>query len=193
MKQTFYIFIFILTQTLTFGQINSTVSNIFYNLPLDKSRADLREIIASDKRFVSTDTVSNIMKFTMPYFLGTIKETSIVKSNPDSTEIHLSFGSSTFSRTKGGEKDFIPIMFLSLKYYYSNIDSVKVEYDKLLKLLQVELKESSDTKMESTQSQFKAIGKLFENFNPYYSVEVLSASVTNNVYGLYIEFRREEK
>jgi hypothetical protein len=200
MAKTFvYIFIFFFASTIAVGQIHPTVKHIFYDLPLDKNRADLRETIATDKRFTSTDTVSNILKNSMPYFLGVTADKGVIKSKPDSTEIQLTFGSSTFASAKGGQKDFKSIDILNFKYFYSNKDSVELEYKNLIKMLSAVLKDSSDTKMETTyskdptRSQFKAVGKVFESFDPYYSVEILSASVTNNIFGLYIEFRREEK
>ena len=200
MTRTFvYIFLFFFASTFAVGQVHPTVKHIFYDLPLDKNRTDLREIIATDKRFTSTDTVSNFLKNSMPYFLGVTADKGVIKSKPDSTEIQLTFGISTFATVKGGQKDFKSIMILNFKFFYSNKDSVEIEYKNLLKILGAVIKDSNDTKMEttyskdSTRSQFKAVGKIFENFKPYYSVEILSASVTNNIYGLYIEFRREEK
>ena len=39
------------TDTVQTGQIQPVIKNIFYNLPLEKPRLDLREVILNDKRF----------------------------------------------------------------------------------------------------------------------------------------------
>ena len=47
------------TDTVKTFQVSSVIENIFYNLPLEKSRLELREVILNDKRFILTDTTFN--------------------------------------------------------------------------------------------------------------------------------------
>ncbi len=199
MTKTFIFISILFLSKLAIGQIHPTVKHIFYDLPLEKSRLDLREIIASDKRFTTSDTISNLFKNTMPYFLGVATDKGVVSSKPDSIEIHLSFANTTFANVKGGQQEYRTIMYLSLKYFYSNNSSVKAEYKNLIKMLSTTLKDSFDVEVKETYTsdpsrvQFKSIGKTFENFDPYYSVQILTTSMANNIYALNIEFRSEEK
>ena len=49
--------------TVQIRQVHSIIENIFYNLPLEKSRLDLREVIINDKRFILTDTTFSCQFF----------------------------------------------------------------------------------------------------------------------------------
>jgi hypothetical protein len=193
-KKYFSIFVFIFIALTGRGQIHPKVGQIFYDLPLDKTRAELREIIARDKRFRSTDTLSEIVKDSIPYFRGVTSDKGVIKSKPDSIEIQLTFGHSASIRSKSGQADL-----LKFKYFYSVKDSVESEYQNLVKLLNGVFKDSSDIRVETPYSkgspryQYNASGKVFENFDPYYRVELLKATMGNNTFALFVEYSRPEK
>jgi hypothetical protein len=194
-KRFSYIFIFFFSAFLAAGQIHPLVKQIFYDLPLDKTRSDLREIIAHDQRFRSTDTASETVKNLIPYFRGVTTDKGLITSTPEAIEILLTFGNSPSVSAHEGQTDLI----LNVKYFYSVKDSAEAGYRHLIKILPAAFKDSRDIKVEtpysggSTRYEFTAAGKLFENFNPYYRVEIVTASMANNTYGLFVEFRCKEK
>jgi hypothetical protein len=188
-KRCRYIFILLFATFCALGQIHPTVGQIFYDLPLDETRSELRELIAKDKRFTSTDTLSEKFKDSIPYFRGVTTDQGLIKSKPDLIEMQLTFGSN-------GEAEYNSMLVLNFKYFYSSKASVEAEYKNLVKLLSVAFKDSTDIKVETPYStglkRYKATGKQFKNLEPYYRVEVLKATMPNKAFGLFVEFRRKE-
>ncbi len=116
------------TDTWQSKQIHPVIKNIFYNLPLEKSRLDLREIIVNDKRFILTDTAFNNYKPSL-FFKGITTDKGLIKSNPDSIQVMLIYGNAALVTEKGGEEDFTkhPMIF-ECKYYFSNKGIAELEY-----------------------------------------------------------------
>ncbi|MFM9949559.1 MAG: hypothetical protein ACKV1O_16600, partial [Saprospiraceae bacterium] len=91
--------------TVQTSQVHPIIENIFYNLPLEKSRLDLREVIINDKRFILTDTTFN--DYPPPtFFKGITADKGLIKSNPDSIQVLLAYGNAALVTEKGGQKDF---------------------------------------------------------------------------------------
>lgn len=190
------------SDTLT-AQIDSVIKQIFYNLPLEKSRLELREVILSDKRFISTDSIFNDYQ-PSSFFKGKTTSTGVVESAPDSIQILLAYGHTSLATEKGGEPDFKNIVLLNCQYFYSSQDSVEKEFNKLMQSINPILPDSRSEKSESPYSigqisgQMKIIGNIFENFNPYYrigisSISMLSDSNQKSIYVLDIVFSKEDK
>jgi hypothetical protein len=100
-------------------QVHPIVENIFYNLPLEKSRLDLREVIVNDKRFILTDTTFNGYPPTT-FFKGVTANKGFIKSNPDSIQVLLAYGNAALVTEKGGQEDFNKHpMLLECKYFFS--------------------------------------------------------------------------
>ena len=199
MKKTIYIYILLFLQILAFGQTDQIIKHIFFDLPLDLNRTELRKAISSDKRFKISDTISNLFKETMPYFQGHSSEKGVIKVDPDSIEIQLTFGSNSISTIKGNQAESKDVMELNLRYFFNNKDIVKEEYINLLQTLNVALKDSQETNRKITWSanptfnDFKAVGKIFSNYEPYYTIEILIANFSSNRYALYLTFEKEDK
>lgn len=194
------------TQTADTGQarqVQPIIENIFYNLPLEKSRLDLREIIINDKRFILKDTTFNNFK-PSSFFKGITKDKGLIKSNPDSIQVMLFLGNTSLTTEKGGEADFKDIMLLNFKYFYSSKDNVEIEYKRILNMLYPILKDSSSEKSESPYSngnvrgQMTVISEIFQNYNPYYRVGISSISKvpsdnSKSIFTLDIVFSKEDK
>ena len=188
--------------TLT-DKIHPTVKQIFYNLPLEKSRLELREVILNDKRFFSTDTIFNNYQ-PSSFFKGNAIDKGLMESKPDSIQILLALGNTSLTIEKGGEADFKNIMLLNCKYFYSSKESVDKEYEKLLHRLYPILTDSTSEKSLSPYSigkesgQMIIVGKLFESFKPYFRIGISSITMlpTNNsksVFVLDIVFSKEDE
>lgn len=184
-------------------QVHPTVKKIFYDLPLEKSRKELLEVILNDKRFVSTDSIFNNYK-PNSFFKGISTNYGLIESKPDSIQILLALGYTSLTIEKGGEADFKNIMLLNCKYYYSSKDVVYIEYEKLLHKLYPILSDSTSDTSFSPYSIGKESGKMiidgkiFENFKPYYRIGISSISMLpdNNgksVYVLDLVFGKEDK
>ena len=194
---------FLKTQDSLISQIHPTIKQLFYDLPLEKSRKDLREIILNDKRFVSTDSIFNNYK-PDTFFKGNSVDKGQIGSMPDSMQILLALGYTSLSTEKGGEPDFKNISLLTFKYFFSSKDSVDKEYEKLLHSVYPILSDSSSEKSVSPYSigkesgQMIINGKLFESFNPYFrvgvsSISMLPANKSQSVFILDIVFSKEDK
>ena len=72
-------------------QVHPIIESIFYNLPLENSRLDLREVIVNDKRFILTDTTFNDYQ-PSSFFKGITADKGLIKSNPDSIQVMLIYG-----------------------------------------------------------------------------------------------------
>jgi len=199
MKQSFCILLLLGLSTLTEGQTNKKVKEIFYNLPLDASRKEISVKLNSDSRFRSTDKfLDSNSYFSEPSFIGLCSDLGLVKSKPDSLEVELTWGYSYSPKSKKKRNDFSDLYFKS-RYYYSSPDSVEKEYRNMLTILR---KLTSDTLSAGIdtiysdspiRSQLKAHGVEFVFHKPYYKVQVLFANITKNYFGLFLEYTRKEK
>lgn len=191
------------TDTGQTGQVHPIIENIFYNLPLDKSRLELREIIVNDKRFILTDTTFNDYP-PHTFFKGITADKGLIKSNPDSIQVLLAYGNAALVTEKGGQEDFDKHpMFLECKYFFSNKDSVDMEYTRLLNLVHPIYTDTSlikDDKWETAYSKGiqKCIGKIFDHFDTYYRVAIsyisfIPADGSKPVFVLDIVFSKEDK
>ena len=184
-------------------QIHPVIKQIFYNLPIEKSRKYLRDIILNDKRFVSTDSIFNNYQ-PSSFFKGITANRGQINSKPDSIKILLFLGNTSLSTEKGAEADFKDIMLLNCKYYYSSKNNVDMEYERLLNMLQPILKDTSSRKSESpfligkSHGQMIVVENIFESFNPYYRVGISSTSMipannSKSIFVLDIVFSKEDK
>jgi hypothetical protein len=185
------------------SQVHSVIENIFYNLPLEKSRLDLREVIVNDKRFILTDTTFNNFK-PSSFFKGITADKGLIKSNPDSIQVLLFYGNAALVTEKGGQEDSTKHpMGLQCKYFFSNKDSVELEYRSLLNLVYPIYTDTSSIKDDKWEAQFsksseKCIGKIFDHFDPYYRVGISYISVipvdgSKPVFVLDLVFSKEDK
>jgi hypothetical protein len=184
-------------------QVHPIIENIFYNLPLEKSRLDLRKVIINDKRFILTDTTFNDYPPTT-FFKGIITDKGLIKSNPDSIQVLLAYGNAALVTEKGGQEDFNkhPMLF-QCKYFFSNKDSVEMEYRRLSNLVHPIYTDTSSIKDDKWEAQFsksteKCIGKIFDHFDPYYRVSISYISVipvdgSKPIFVLDIVFSKEDK
>lgn len=188
-------------------QVHPIIENIFYNLPLEKSRLDLREIIVNDKRFFLTDTTFNNFK-PSSFFKGITADKGLIKSNPDSIQVMLFYGNAALVTEKGGQEDFNKHpMILECKYFYSNKDSVEMEYGRLLNMVHPIFTDTSSIKNDKWEANYsigkqigtqKCIGKIFDNFEPYYRLSISSVSFiptdgSKSFFVLDIAFSKEDK
>lgn len=181
------------------GQIHPAVKHIFYNLPLEKSRKDLREVIVNDQRFISTDTAFNNYK-PHSFFKGITADKGLIKSNPDSIKIMLVSGNTELTTEKGRPSDFKDVMILSCTYFYSDKGSIEMEYQRLLNMLHPIFYDSSSMKNETAYAKGtqKTIEQFFVSFEPYYDVSIsestkIPANGSKRVFELNIGFRKEDK
>ena len=189
--------------TVKASQVHSVIENIFYNLPLEKSRLDLREVIVNDKRFILTDTTFNNFK-PSSFFKGITADKGLIKSKPDSIQVMLFYGNAALVTEKGGQEDLNKHpMGLQCKYFFSNKDSVEMEYRSLLNLVYPIYTDTSSIKDDKWEAQFsksseKCIGKIFDHFDPYYRVGISYISIipvdgSKPVFVLDIVFSKEDK
>jgi hypothetical protein len=175
----------------TFGQTDKRVQSIFYELPLDKPRSEIERILQSDKRFQKLDVDSEM--FNMFTYWGRVLNQGIIKSKADSIDIELTYGISSNSNQKGSTR----LTHVKLRYFYSSLDTVEKEFKKLSNILNPISNNTSETRIDTIysdspiRSQFKAKGVTFHHNKPYYSVELLRATILKNRFGLYIEYTRE--
>jgi hypothetical protein len=184
-------------------QVNPIIKNIFYNLPLEKPRLDLREIIINDKRFILTDTAFNDYPPTT-FFKGITAVKGFIKSTPDSIQVLLAYGNAALVTEKGGQEDTTKHpMLLECKYFFSNKDSAEMEYSRLLNLVYPIYTDTSSIKDDKWEAQFsksseKCIGKILDHFDPYYRLAISTISVTpvdhaKPFFVLDIVFSKEDK
>ena len=191
------------TDTEQTGQVHPVIESIFYNLPLEKSRLDLREVIVNDKRFILTDTTFNDYPPTT-FFKGITSDKGLIKSNPDSIQVLLAYGNAALVTEKGGQEDFNKHpMLLECKYFFSNKDSVEMEYTRLLNLVHPIYTDTSSIKDDKWETAYskgaqKCIGKIFDHFDTYYRVAIslisfIPADGSKPVFVLDIVFSKEDK
>ena len=185
------------------GQVHPIIENIFYNLPLEKFRLDLREVILNDKRFVLTDTTFNDYPPTT-FFKGITADKGLIKSKPDSIQVMLIYGNATLVTEKGGQEDSTKHpMILECKYFFSNRESAEMEYERILNLVHPIYTDTSAIMDDKWEAQFsksteKCIGKIFDHFDPYYRLGISYISVipvdgSKAVFVLDIAFSKEDK
>lgn len=185
------------------GQIHPIIENIFYNLPLEKSRLELREVILNDERFVLTDTTFNDYPPTT-FFKGITADKGLIKSKPDSIQVMLIYGNAALVTVKGGQEDSTKHpMILECKYFFSNRESAEMEYGRIVNLVHpiyTDTKTIMDDKWEAEflKSKEKCIGKIFDHFDPYYRLGISYITVTpvddsKHVFVLDIAFSKEDK
>jgi hypothetical protein len=159
------------------SQVDAVIENIFYNLPLEKSRLELREVMVNDKRFISTDTTFNNFK-PSTFFKGTTTDKGLIQSNPDSIQVMLIYGNAALVTEKGGQEDTTKHpMILEYQYYFSDQDRVKMEYRRLLKMIQPIYTDKSSITEDKWEAEFsesseKCVGKIFDHYDPYYRVAI---------------------
>ena len=188
--------------TLKTFQVSPVIENIFYNLPLEKSRLDLREVILNDERFTLTDTTFN--DFPPPtFFKGITSDKGLIESKPDSIQMMLIYGNAALVTEKGGEEDFDKHpMILECQYFFSNKDSAEVEYERLLKMVQPIFPDTTSIQNDNWESDFskgreKCNGKIFNHYDPYYRLSISTISFiphkgSKSYYVLDIAFSKED-
>jgi hypothetical protein len=159
------------TDTVKTFQVSSVIENIFYNLPLEKSRLELREVILNDKRFILTDTTFN--DFPPPtFFKGITSDKGLIKNNPESIQVMLVYGNAALVTEKGGEEYFDKHpMILECQYFFSNKDSADAEYERLLKMVQPIFTDTTSIQDDRWESEFskgkeKMCRKDLQSFRP---------------------------
>lgn len=184
-------------------QIHPIIGSIFYNLPLEKSRLELREAIINDKRFILTDTTFN--DYPPPtFFKGITADKGLIKSNPDSIEVLLAYGNAALVTEKGGQVDSNKHpMLLEFKYFFSYRDSVEIEYKRLSNLVNPIYTDTSSIQDDKWEAEFsksieKCIGKIYDHFDPYYRVAISYISIllidgSKPVFVLDLVFSKEDK
>lgn len=193
--------------TVKTSQVHPIIQNIFYILPLEKSRLDLREVILNDKRFVLTDTTFNNFK-PSSFFKGITTDKGLVQSNPDSIQVMLIYGNAALVVEKGGQEDTTKHpMILEYEYFFSNRESAEMEYKRILNLVHPIYTDTSSIMVDNWETGYsmgkqkgtqKCIGKIFDCFEPYYRVAVSNISYTPEdgskpVFVLDIAFSKEDK
>jgi hypothetical protein len=192
-----------IADTVQTRQVHSIIEIIFYNLPLEKSRLDLRKVILNDKRFFLTDTTFNDYPPTT-FFKGITADKGLIKSKPDSIQVMLIYGNAALITEKGGQEDTTKHpMILECKYFFSNKESVKKEYRRLLNLIHPIYTDTSSIMVDKWEAQFsksteKCIGKIFDHFDPYYRVAIAYISIiptdgSKPVFVLDLAFSKEDK
>lgn len=195
-----------ITQTADTGwatQVHPVIKSMFYNLPLEMSRLDLRAVIVNDARFVLTDTTFNNFE-PSSFFKGVTADKGLMQSNPDSIQVLLFHGNASLVTEKGGQEDSTKHpMGVQFKYFFSNNDSVEMEYRRLLHMVYPLYSDTTLIKDDRWEAQFSktsetCIGKIFDHFNPYYRVQISNTSVlpidgSKPVFVLEIVFSKEDK
>ncbi|MBX7052773.1 MAG: hypothetical protein K1X54_12105 [Flavobacteriales bacterium] len=146
---------------------------------------ELREMIMNDRRFSSTDSAFNNFS-PATFFKGNSKDKGPVKSTPDSIQFMLVYGDAALVTEKGGQEDFDKHpMILKSSYFYSNKDSLELEYNRLLEMVYPVFTDTSainndiwesDYSNDAQKGRQKCKGKIFESFDPYYRVSISNIS-----------------
>ncbi len=190
-------------ETRQVSTIHPIIESIFYNLPLEKKRLDLREVIVHDKRFVSTDTTVNDYP-PKTFFKGITTDKGLIRSKPDSIQVLLAYGNAALVTEKGGQEDFNkhPV-FLALKYFFSKKDNVEIEYNRLFNLVRPLYPDTTAIKDDQWETSYskgteKCIGKIFDHFDEYYRVSIsdisfIPADGSKPYFMLDVVFSKEDK
>ncbi len=189
--------------TVKIHYVHSVIESIFYDLPLEKSRLELRERMLHDKRFILTDSTFNDFK-PSTFFKGITADKGLLKSDPDSIEVMLIYGNAALVTEKGGQADFNKNpMILECKYFFSNKDKAELEYGRILNLVRPIFTDTSSIKDDEWELQYskgteKCTGKIFDHFDPYYRVAIAHISFKpvngdESIFILDIAFSKEDK
>ncbi len=188
-------------------QVHPIIKNIFYELPLHKSRLALRDVIINDSRFLLTDTNFNNFK-PSTFFKGISTDNGLIKSKPDSIQVMLIYGNASLVTTKGGQVDPSKHpMILDCRYFFSNKESAEKEYVRLLNMVNPIFSDTSsimDDKWETSYTIGKqngtqiCNGKIFDNYGPYYRLAISTISLipsdgSQSYYVLELAFSKEDK
>ncbi len=188
-------------------QIHPIIQSIFCGLPLDKSRLELREMILKDKRFVLTDTTFNNFP-PSTFFKGLTTHKGIIEAKPDSIQVMLIYGNAALVTEKGGQEDTTKHpMILEYQYFFSNKESAKREYRRMLNLVQPVFTDTSSIMDDNWETDYatrqqtgiqKCSGKIFDSYEPYYRVAISMISYTPSddaqpFFVLDIAFSKEDK
>jgi hypothetical protein len=114
-----FIILAILLHQIAFGQINPKANSLFFNLPLDSSRKEIQKRLKADKNFkeyFGADT-SDFTEKLFNTYLGRTLEKGLLKSQPDSIEIELTFGIAEHKVNKRVSKATKVQTILRVKYY----------------------------------------------------------------------------
>jgi hypothetical protein len=189
--------------TLKAMQVDSIIEHLFYNLPLEKSRLDLREVIVNDDRFVMTDSTFNDFE-PSSFFKGITTDKGAIQSNPDSIQVMLIYGDAALITEKGGQEDFKkhPVI-LDCKYFFSSKANAQMEYARILDLVYPVFTDTTAIKDDTWEIEYskgteKCTGKILDHFDPYYRVAVAFISLTPidgsaPVFMLDLAFSKEDK
>jgi len=189
--------------TLKAMQVDSIIEHLFYNLPLEKSRLDLREVIVNDDRFVMTDSTFNDFE-PSSFFKGITTDKGAVQSNSDSIQVMLIYGDAALITEKGGQEDFNkhPVI-LNCKYFFSSKANAQMEYARILDLVYPVFTDTTAIKDDTWEIEYskgteKCTGKILDHFDPYYRVAVAYISLmpidgSAPVFILNLAFSKEDK
>jgi hypothetical protein len=95
MKKSIFLYVTLCNFQVLLAQTDNIVKQLFYGLPLDQPRSEIKKVLASDKRFRSTDTLPTLSWGGwdwMSTYIGFSTNNGRVKTKADSVGIELTFG-----------------------------------------------------------------------------------------------------
>ena len=188
-------------------QVHPIIKNIFYHLPLESSRLELREAILKDQRFVLTDTSFNNFP-PATFFKGITTNKGLIESDPDSIQVMLIYGNAALVTEKGGAEDTTKHpMILECLYYFPNQETAEKEYERLLNRVNPVFTDKSSIVDDAWETEYsmgkqkgtqKCIGKLMDSYDPYFRVALstiayIPSDGSKPVFVLDIAFSKEDK
>jgi hypothetical protein len=188
-------------------RVHPIIKNIFYHLPLESSRLELREAILKDQRFVLTDTSFNNFP-PSTFFKGITTNKGLIESDPDSIQVMLIYGNAALVTEKGGAEDTTKHpMILECRYYFSNQETAEKEYKRLLnwvhpvftdKSLIVDDAWETEYSMGKQKGTQKCIGKMMDSYDPYFRLAIstiayIPSDGSKPVFVLDIAFSKEDE
>lgn len=188
-------------------QVHPIIKNIFYHLPLESSRLELREAILKDQRFVLTDTSFNNFP-PATFFKGITTNKGLIESDPDSIQVMLIYGNAALVTEKGGAEDTTKHpMILECRYYFSNQETAKKEYERLLNRVHPVFTDKSSIVDDAWETEYsmgkqkgtqKCIGKMMDSYDPYFRVALstiayIPSDGSKPVFVVDIAFSKEDK
>lgn len=188
-------------------RVHPIIKNIFYHLPLESSRLELREAILKDQRFVLTDTSFNNFP-PATFFKGITTNKGLIESDPDSIQVMLIYGNAALVTEKGGAEDTTKHpMILECVYYFSNQETAKKEYERLINRVHPVFTDKSSIVDDAWESDYsmgkqkgtqKCIGKIFDSYDPYFrlalsTIAYIPSDGSKPVFVLDIAFSKEDE
>lgn len=201
MKRIFVVLLVPLLPLLSMAQSAEIVKQVFLGLPLDASRKIILEQLRTEKRFHSTDTTTtgSIDIFGEAYS-GLCTDNGVVRLNPDSLEVDLTWGySGVLSTTRKKNNDYTRDLILKLRYYYASAADAEAAYAGVVQLLRGSTRDTSTSGIDTVfsdspvRSQLKTTGITFVYHHPDYTVDVQFARITKDYFGLFLEYVRKER